>query len=244
MRPTTIAIIGAGKFGAALHRLLTRYAPDVPVLVIDLLPGGDRLPDLPRLSRCEVVIPAVPISAFASVLGQIAPHLRKDALVIDVCTVKHYPTEQMIQLLPASVDLISSHPLFGPESLASAGWNLAGLNLVLWPTRIPRARFDALLDALRPTGLNLIELSPEEHDRILADSQFLSLLVGNLLTRLDIRSTAMNTRSFDELLDVRATTANDFAILRDVFRYNPYCAPVLERLRATFAALVDDLNAG
>ena len=112
MAAPRIAIIGTGNFGTALRRLLDRYASDVPVRVLDRLPGGEAIADLDRLADSDVVIPAVPIAVFGAVLDAIAPHLRPEALVIDVCTVKEYPTRLMEKRLPRTVELVSSHPLF------------------------------------------------------------------------------------------------------------------------------------
>ncbi len=144
--------------------------------------------------------------------------------------------------LPSSIHLLSTHPLFGPESLETAKWDLTGLNLVIWPLRMPKSVYEVISNELEKTGINVIHKSPEEHDQTQAESQFLSLLVGALLEKLDIQSTAMNTRSFDELLDVKATTRNDYHILLDVFRYNPYCKSKLDEVLKTIGTLGNQLR--
>ncbi|MGH1365565.1 MAG: prephenate dehydrogenase/arogenate dehydrogenase family protein [Calditrichia bacterium] len=242
MSKEKIAIVGKGNFGRGLQQLLNSYAPQFDIIMLDKLPDSELIGDLDVIKTCKVVIPAVPLSKFENVTQQISEVVQPGSIVIDVCTTKYYPATVMERLLPKSVDLIASHPLFGPESLRMANWNLTGLNLVIWPLRITDERFVAIEDALKATGMNIVRKSPEDHDKTLADSQFLSLLVGALLERLDITSSEMNTRSFDELLDVKETTRNDYHILLDVFRYNPFCKPKLTEVLKTVNSLGDSLR--
>lgn len=237
-----IAIIGKGNFGSALERLFRKYATQYEILQLDKSPDSETIENVEQLQHCNAVIPAVPLSKFEVVINQIKSLIKPGSLVIDVCTTSCYPAEVMKKHLPESVHLMSTHPLFGPESLETAGWDLTGLNLVIWPLRMPEAVYESISQALTKTGINVIHKSPEEHDQTLAESQFLSLLVGALLEKLDIQSTAMNTRSFDELLDVKATTRNDYHILLDVFRFNPYCKPKLDEVLNTIDALGKQLT--
>lgn len=239
----SIAIIGKGNFGSALARLFNKYVPQYEVLQLDKSPDSEAILGIEEVQRCDAIIPAVPLSKFEVVIEQIKPLIKPGTMVIDVCTTSCYPAEIMQKHFPQHVHLLSTHPLFGPESLETAGWDLTGLNLVIWPLRMPEAVYNTISKDLEKTGINVIHKSPEEHDRTLAESQFLSLLVGALLEKLDIQSTAMNTRSFDELLDVKATTRNDYHILLDVFRYNPYCAPKLNEVLETIGTLGNQLQA-
>lgn len=238
-----ITIIGAGNFGSALQRLFSIYAADLTVHMTDRQGDSDRVARPELISASKVVIPAVPISQFESVLRQIAPLLSPETIVVDVCTIKEFSEGRMKEILPEDCYLIASHPLFGPESLAAAGWQLKNLNLVIWPTRIPAGLFQKIMVGLKATGLNIIEKSPADHDRTLARSQFLSLLIGAALVKMDIQPTPMNTRSFDELLDVKATTCNDYHILLDVFRHNHHCDQALEDLDIVLMEIRRDLLA-
>lgn len=242
MQSLRIAIIGAGNFGNALEKLFRRYGSGHIIQQFDKQAGSEQIENVGRLSDFDVIIPAVPISQFRQVLQQIAAVIADGATVVDVCTIKEKTTADMLEILPDSTRLISTHPLFGPESLAANQWNLSGLKTMVWPTRIDSAVFEQFVSALRDTGLDVVKLSPAIHDNILADSQFLSLLIGAILVRMNTDHTPINTRSFDELLDVKATTCHDYAILRDVFRYNAHCSQTLDRLRKTLDEIADDLR--
>ena len=95
----TVGLIGFGRFG----RLMARYlAADFHVQVWDPTADGQAVvstgawpTDFMTAAQSDVVIPAVPISRLKEVLNQIKPHLKSEALVIDVCSVKEQPIRWM-----------------------------------------------------------------------------------------------------------------------------------------------------
>jgi hypothetical protein len=54
-------------------------------------------------------------------------------LIVDVLSVKDYPRQIMLDLLPKGCDILCTHPMFGPDS-GKNGWH--GLNFVYEMTRI------------------------------------------------------------------------------------------------------------
>jgi len=237
-----IAIIGAGKFGQALARLLDKYLPEVSYALFDREERTGVSSNLEDIRRFEWIIPAVPISAFAVVLKQIAPFLRPGSTVVDVCTVKEYPAQKMKEVLPETVQLVASHPLFGPETLERRDYRLNGLPFVIWPVRIADAAYQKLKEGLKKTGLNVLELPPEEHDRLMARSQFITLLTGNLLNRLNLNPTPIDTYSFSTLLEVCAVTGDDFEILRDVYRFNSQSRELLREFEKAATEVLKELK--
>ncbi len=242
MTSLKVAVIGTGNFGQALLKLFDRYGSGHYTAAFDKMPDSDTIGDVERLGEFDVVIPAVPIDKFAMVMQQIAPHLSPGTTVVDVCTIKDHSSAALAAILPENIFYVATHPLFGPESLSANQWNLTGLKLMYWPSRIDASVSERIVQVLEATGLEVVIMTPEMHDKTMARSQFLSLLVGALLVRMDVSSTAMNTRSFDELLDVKATTRHDFGILLDVFKYNEHCSDVLVELQDTLQEIVDALQ--
>ena len=161
-----IGIIGFGRLG----QLLTRYlAQDFHVLVYEpedkreeIEALGAEVASLEVCCQQAAVIPMVPISAFDSVIEQIAPLLPSDGLVIDCCSVKIKPVESMLKHLPETVSILATHPMFGPDS---ARETLFGSKLVLCPVRIADKRYREIYLYLEKHGIKLIESTPEEHDR-------------------------------------------------------------------------------
>ncbi len=130
---TTVGIIGFGRFSQLMIRYLSE---DCEVTVYD---RRERAGDISRLGghsgslaaacACDIVIPAVPISAMKPTLIQIGPRLKPHTLVVDICSVKTYPVQWMLEILPANVDILATHPMFGPDS--------AAVTLVPWRNTAP-----------------------------------------------------------------------------------------------------------
>ena len=85
---------------------------------------GVTLTSLENVALCDVIVLAVPVSCFEEILTLIAPICRPGSTVVDVGSVKMQPALAMEQILPSHVNVVATHPLFGPES---ASVELAGL---------------------------------------------------------------------------------------------------------------------
>lgn len=189
---------------------------------------------LESCARCDYVVLAVPVQAMASVLEAIAPHLRPGATVIDVASVKVKMAALMLSTLPEYVQVIGTHPLFGPES---AREGVKGHRIAICPIRAPRsARVFRFLQ--RGLGLDVILTTPEEHDRDMATVQGLTHLVAKALTSMGPLPTSLTTQSFSLLAQAAAQVSGDSdALFRAIEHDNPYAATV----RAEFLKSVQAL---
>ena len=83
-----VSLIGHGRLGKLISGFLSR---DVDLEIFDQ--SIDR--PLSDISQSSVVLLCVPISQMEKVCQEIAPHLKENTLVIDVCSVKEYPMNVM-----------------------------------------------------------------------------------------------------------------------------------------------------
>ncbi|MBK4214804.1 prephenate dehydrogenase [Paracoccus caeni] len=219
-----IAIIGFGAFGQLAARHLRKVA-EVCICDPSIRSNDLKQVDLPKAARCATVILAVPLSRLEEVLHQIAPHLRPGALVIDTCSVKIRPARLMLDILPAHVDLLATHPLFGPQSAADG---VSGHRIVWCPLR-GRGHLRAAVRARR-AGLRIIQATPEQHDRDMAVVQGLTHLIAQSLSRLGPMPERMATSSFGHLLrSVGMVHADSPELLRTILTENPFAADVRAR---------------
>jgi prephenate dehydrogenase len=225
----TLGLIGFGQFGQLAARTLKAH---FDVLVTDLAAGaeaaarevGVAFGSLKDTARREVVIVAVPVSAMQAVFTAIAPHLQPGALVIDVGSVKMLPSQWMAQILPAHVDLVATHPLFGPQS---AKHSLQGLRFVVCPIR--GDRHDKVAAFGRSLGLTVTVTTPEEHDREMAYVQALTHLIGRSLVNLGIPDEQLKTVSYQHLLELCSLIGADtFELFTAIQTQNPFAAEVVE----------------
>lgn len=211
------------------------FAQDARMLVYDVRPDarlvrklGATPATLKEASSQELVLLCVPIAAFEAAVRSVAPHVRKDALVIDTCSVKEHPVRVMKRLLPRSVEILATHPNFGPDSAAES---LEGRTLIACPARVARERWRELKGLLQEKGLVIVELSPREHDRRMAESLVLTHVIGRTLIRYGARSTGVDTEGYKRLLRILQTVQNDtWQLFQDMNRFNAFAAPMRRRL--------------
>jgi prephenate dehydrogenase len=182
----------------------------------------------------------VPISALESVVQQAKTYLRPGALVIDTCSVKVHPAEVMQRECPQTVELLATHPLFGPDSTKSG---LAGLRIVFCPLRINPARLQFWQHFWQRQSVEVINKTPDEHDRLAAYSQGITHLLGRVLGELDLHAGDISTRGFESILGVIEQTTNDtWELFHDLHHYNPYTRQMRDEIVQAFNRIVAKLD--
>jgi len=237
--PKTLGLIGCGAFGEFTLRHLTPY---FRVRVHD--PHRDLAPitevydvqavDLAAAASAEIVVPAVPVQRFESVVRRIVPHLRPGALVVDVCSVKLKPHAILARLLPPEVDFVCTHPLFGPQSGRDG---IAGLKIAVCPGRGGREpcveRF--LAERLR---LTVVRTTPERHDRELAYVQGLTHLIAKIMVEIEPQDVLQTTRTWELLMQsVELVRYDSDELFLAIESENPFVGEAKARFFDTARAL-------
>ena len=219
-----IGIIGFGRFGELAARYLAR---DVKVVVFDSGAKADRIQaagaqpaGLDETCRQEMVLLCVPISHMQTQLKTIAPLLKPGTVVIDVCSVKVNPVRWMTDLLPADVEILPTHPMFGPDSAAET---LAGAKIVLCRDRIRPENYARAAQWLRAQQLVVIEATPEEHDRQIAVTLALTHFLGRSLSAFGAEKLPIDTEGYKRLMHILEVVENDtWQLFQDMHQYNPF----------------------
>ena len=236
--PPAAGIVGFGAFGrlAATH-LRSHFA----VRAFDPSPGdlppvpGVTLGSLADAASCPIVILAVPVCHLAETVAAIAPHVRAGAIVLDVGSVKLGPARIMAAGLPEAVEIVATHPLFGPQSARDG---IRGLKIAICPMRGGSFRRVAAF-LRRALGLDVIVTTPEAHDREAALAQGLTHLIAKVLVQMEPLPTRITTRSFELLLQAVDMVRDDAPEIFDAIeRQNPFAADVRRR----FFDLAADLD--
>jgi prephenate dehydrogenase len=244
----TVGILGFGAFGRLVATHLDPHfslvACDPALTAAERHQGRVRIGDTADVGRCDVVILAVPVGELDSAIKEIRPYLRPGSIVVDVGSVKLRPIEVMEAALPAFVEIVGTHPLFGPQS---ARHGIAGRKIAICRVRGRSAlRIAAFLRAV--LGLAVHFVSPEEHDRQAAIVQGITHLIARVLVRMEPLPTQLTTASFDLLVQATEMVRHDAAgVYLAIERDNPYAAEVRERffmLADRMRAELDQLDAG
>ena len=155
--------------------------------------------------------------------------LRPGTLVIDVCSVKVRPLGVMKALLPSEVEIVGTHPMFGPQSGATG---IAGLKVVLCP--VQGERWDAVLSFLESTlQLEVMEMAPERHDRQMAYVQGLTHWMAKALREITLPDLELSTPAYRHLLKIEEILRDDSdELFLTIQRDNAFAEPARRELVA------------
>ncbi|EFJ52916.1 arogenate/prephenate dehydrogenase [Volvox carteri f. nagariensis] len=241
-----VGIVGFGTFGQFLAKRLASKGHKViatsrtPYEEVARKIGVEFFQDVDDFceEHPEVVLLASSILSTESVLRNLpVQRLKRNTLFVDVLSVKVFPKQLLLRELPPEVDILCTHPMFGPDS-GKGSW--AGLNFMYEKVRIgadPRRerRVENFLKFFREEGCTMVEMTCEEHDRQAASTQFITHTVGRVLGTMQLRSTEINTKGFEALLNLVNNTTNDsFELYYGLFLYNQNATDELERLEKAF----------
>lgn len=234
----SVGILGYGRFGKVLTDLLSdRYH----VKVYDPNPSKEASVEFvseDELLKEKFLFIAVPINQFEPLIKTIAPRLGSDTTVFDVCSIKLHPVEVMQKYLPESVGIIATHPLFGPDSIDAK----KPLNLMIYPVRDQHNCYNQWKSYFNKKGFNVVEITPDEHDRFTAESQGVVHFVARFLKEADLQETPIDTMGFKQLLKLIENNCNDtWELFSDLQTYNPYSKGMIKRLEKALDAVKSKL---
>lgn len=234
-----IGIIGFGRFGRFAAKVLRN---DFKVHVYDQrnLPRqrNVKVVSFDEVARKPVLVLCVPISAVETVCHRLKPLLSKGQLVLDTCSVKEEPLRCMTRILPRSVEVLGTHPLFGPDSARSG---IRGFSIVLCQARCKR--IDKVRGYLRRLGLEVIRTTAAEHDREMARSQALFHFLARGVSALDLKIGKLSTpgpaRLFREFQEVQKDSVQLF---QDLHRMNRHSRHLRRRLLQELIRIDNELS--
>lgn len=173
-----IGVIGGTQgMGAFLARVFFNGGYAVETMGIGEGPAAEEV-----AARSDLVIVAVPIDVTVDVIRKIAPHVRPGSVLMDVTSIKAKPLAAMLEAAPEGVEVVGTHPMFGPH----------GLDMDRQKVVLCRGRGDAgfvrVKKLFEAFGAETIEATAEEHDAQMALIQVLvhekTMVLGSVLERL------------------------------------------------------------
>ncbi|VVU94284.1 Aminotransferase class I and II [seawater metagenome] len=242
-----IGIIGFGRFGQFLAKYLNKQHY---VIATSQSNHQDKAEELGVKfykkmddfieQKMDVVILSMSILSFKDVIEAIPKQFFSNKLVVDVLSVKSYP-KNILTNLNLQADILCTHPMFGPDS-AKFSWK--DLPFVYDKVKInDENRFNMFIDFFKSQGCKMINMTCEEHDNYSANSQFITHLTGRILEKVNIKSTPINTRGFNYLLEIMGDTCNDsFELFKGLYDNNVHSIATLDSFKGAIDTTIRDLN--
>lgn len=162
----TIAILGGLKwFGARVAQQIKENQN------IKILCTRTSSENITAVGTADIVIISVPICHTEKTIKEIWPKINKNAIVIDVTSLKEKPVQWMKKYLPKTCTVIPTHPMFGP-SLASVMWQV----VVLTPDEKTKKTviYKLIKEMLIKKWAHVIQATPQKHDEVMAIIQWLT----------------------------------------------------------------------
>lgn len=241
-----VGIIGFGRLG----RLIARYLKeDADVIVCDVNDVsaeakelGVEYGTLDEVCACPIVIPFVPISAFEQLIIDIKDKLKPGTLLVDVCSVKELPVNAMLKHLSDKIQILATHPMFGPDS---ARETVFGHKIVLCKIRIEDKLYEDIKRYLNGHGLKVIETTAEEHDRQISHSLVLAHFIGRTLMDIGAERQEIETLGYKRLMKILGVVQNDtWQLFVDMNKYNRFADQARARFIGSLTGIDQKLRTG
>jgi cyclohexadieny/prephenate dehydrogenase len=236
-----IALIGIGLIGSSLARVIRREGLARHIAIAtrsrstlaraeELGLGDSYTTDAQEAVReADLVIVSVPVGSSGAVAAEIAPALKKGAILTDVGSTKASVIAQMQPYVPEGVHFIPGHPLAGTEkSGPDAGF--ADLFDNRWCIFTPLQGTDPealekLSEFWRRCGSNIDTMDPQHHDMTLAIVSHLPHIIAyNIVGTADdleaVTKTEVIKYSASGFRDFTRLAASDPTMWRDVCLHN------------------------
>lgn len=221
----SLGIIGYGDFGKILYKYLRPY---FRILIHSSKKLSPKLPqcDLEQVIGAKFVIVAIPAQYYEQFFSLHGSKFRSPTTVIDVASIKLKPISDMLKLLPSDIQILATHPMFGPQSIAKNG--LAGQRIMMNNVRIKNVDYNRIKNFLiQNFQLKIIETSPQKHDLAMAYVQGLSHYIGRLMDIMAIPESQLTTQAYEDLIDMRRIQGQDsWDLFKSIMQTNPYTADV------------------
>ncbi|RZN43538.1 MAG: prephenate dehydrogenase/arogenate dehydrogenase family protein [Methanophagales archaeon ANME-1-THS] len=173
----------------------------VEFLVTDLLklkPGAVR----DALGDADIVLLSVPIAVTGGVIERVGPELHEGSLLMDITSVKRMPMAMMERWTNERVEILGTHPLFGPSAKSMRGQSVIFVPLRSGPLS------ERLYKLFVGSGAKVEFLTAAEHDQLFGVIQglthFILFSLGLTLRELNFdieRSRNFMTPMYEILID-------------------------------------------
>jgi prephenate dehydrogenase len=226
-----VAVWGPSGKSEVAERLGVRYAHD----------------KLREIEESDIVLISVIIEKTVEVIREVAPHMHAGSLIMDVTSIKSGPMKAMKIFAPKGVEVLGTHPMFGPTMPS-----LCGQTIILTPVDGKSEKWLPIIQSLfESDGAHIEILDAEEHDEIMAVVQALThfayIGIGAAMRALDFdveRSRKFMSPVYEIMIDFVGRILDQNPELYASIQKNPKSMAVRQTYVAECMRLCEKADAG
>jgi prephenate dehydrogenase len=175
-----------------------------------------------EIRSSDIVMISVPINKTEKAISDIAPKMSSGSLIMDITSIKTGPMEAMIKYAPEDVEILGSHPMFGPSIP-----DIRGQIVIFTPVRCSKW-FSIIKSLYEDNGAHIEILEALEHDRMMAVVQglthFAYITIGTVFRDIEFdvaKSRRFMSPVYDIMLDLVGRILAQNPYLYAMIQMNP-----------------------
>jgi prephenate dehydrogenase len=200
-----------------------------------------------EVEKSDIVLVSVLIDKTVEVIRMVAPHMHPGSLIMDVTSIKSGPVKAMKTYAPKGVEVLGTHPMFGPTMSS-----LSGQTIIFTPVEGKTGKWLPVIQSLfESDGAHIGILEAEEHDEMMAVVQALThfayIGIGAALKALEfdvLRSRQFMSPVYEIMIDFVGRILDQNPELYASIQKNPKAVAVRQTYVAECMRLCEKADAG
>lgn len=227
--PTILIIGGTGRMGQWFQSYFKSLS--VPVIIYGRT-SKQTLSEV--IAQADIVMISVPISKTENMIKQVLPHLHREQLLCDIASLKVRSLNAMKDAQSGTVGL---HPLFGPSLLSVQGQK------IVFCHQHDNDHVTFLKKLFEDSGIEVIEMTAEEHDKQMAMIQALTHSLNIAFAQTLATQKGLQTRLQTPLFTLQSLVTSRVLqqephLMADIQLLNPHFLPLIKDLQQYLDTLV------
>ncbi len=238
-----ITIIGVGLIGGSIARTIKEKDKTIEITGIGRnklnLEKAKELNIIDKyflnaegaIADADLIILATPVKTIPEIISKIEPHVKTGVIITDAGSSKAYIVNSIENLKSKKFLFVGSHPMAGSEKIGVVNSRSdLFINSVCFVTKTKQTdpyALNKIKNFWKVLGANIVEISPDEHDDIVALTSHLPHLIATSLVDLvkeqEDKNRNILTGIGNGFRDTTRIASSDPVMWRDIFISNKKC---------------------
>ncbi len=174
-----------------------------------------------EISTSDIVMISVPIDITEKTIQEIAPRMPAGSLLMDITSIKTGPMDAMVKYAPAGVEILGTHPMFGPSIP-----DIRGQIVIFTPVEGWCSKWFPIIRSLyEDNGAHIEIMDAAQHDKMMAVVQglthFAYISIGSVFRELEF-DVASSRRFMSPMYDIMLD------LVGRILAQNPYLYAMIQ----------------